>query len=143
MLHFVISDALCNKSLSHSVISDALCNDSLSHFVIKLLCRTLWYEICQKSLQNWTVTLCNKIITCILLVTLKIKIYHISTSTRLMATTLDRLYPMITWPYEVLWLIKNDISPLPRGLWLANLTRRRPNTCCLGLELYQLINWLT
>ena len=125
MLHFVISDALCNNSLSHSVISDALCNDSLSHFVIKLHCRTLWYEIRQKSLQNWTVTLCNKIIICILLVTLKIKIYHISTSTRLMATTLDRLDPMITWPHEVMWLIKNDKSTLPQSLWLSNLTRWR------------------
>ena len=30
---------------------------------------------------------------------------------------------MITWLHEVTWLIKNDISPLPRGPWLPNLTR--------------------
>ena len=42
-----------------------------------------------------------------------------------MATTLGRLDLLVTWPHEVTWLIKNDISPLPRGLWLAKLTRRR------------------
>ena len=42
-----------------------------------------------------------------------------------MATTLARLDPLVTWPHEVTWLIKNDISPLPRGLWLAKLTRWR------------------
>ena len=73
-------------------------------------------------------------IICILLLTLNIKIDHISTSTRLMATTLgwrmsqadgpqlvklpDRA---ITWPHEVTWQIKNDISPLIRGLWLLIL----------------------
>ena len=41
---------------------------------------------------------------------------HISTSTRLMATTLGKFDPMITWPHEVTRLIKNDISQLPRGL---------------------------
>ena len=37
---------------------------------------------------------------------IKIKIDQISTSTRLMVTTLGRLHPMITWPYQVTWLIK-------------------------------------
>ena len=40
-----------------------------------------------------------------------------------MVTTLGRLDPMITWLHEVTWLIKNDISPLPRGPWLPNVTR--------------------
>ena len=31
-------------------------------------------------------------------------------------TTLGRLNPIITWPHEVTWLIKNDISSLTRGL---------------------------
>ena len=61
MSHTVLADALCNKSMSHFVIADTLCNNNLSHFVIKLLCCTLQYEICQKSQQNWVVTLCNKI----------------------------------------------------------------------------------
>ena len=29
---------------------------------------------------------------------------------------------MITWWHEVTWLIKNDISPFPRGPWLPNMT---------------------
>ena len=96
------------------------------HFVITV-CHTLSYEICQKSSPNWIVTHCNKIIICIciLLLTLKIKTDHISISTKLMVTTLDRLDPMITWSHEVTWLIKNDTSPLPRGPWLPNLTRWR------------------
>ena len=79
-----------------------------------------------KKPRNWIVTLCNKIIIRILLPTLKIKIDHISTSTRLMFTTLGRTtlskvtYPAITWPHEVMWQTKNDISPLPRRLWLPN-----------------------
>ena len=80
-----------NGVTSHFVIPDALCNNSLPHFVIKLLSPTLQYEICQKSLRNCIVTLSNRIIIRILLLTLKMKIYHISTSTRLMATTLGRL----------------------------------------------------
>ena len=92
---------------------------------MKLLCCTLQYEICQKRLRIWIVTLCNKIIICILLLTLKIKVGHVSTSRRRMATTLGRLDPLVTWPHEVTWLIKNDISSLPRGLWLAKLTRWR------------------
>ena len=40
-----------------------------------------------------------------------------------MVTTLGRLDSMITWSYEVTWLIKNDISPLPRGPSLPNFTR--------------------
>ena len=42
-----------------------------------------------------------------------------------MVTTIGRLDPIITWSHEVTWLIKNDISPLPRGTWLPNLTRWR------------------
>ena len=60
---------------------------------------------------------------CILLLALKIKTDCFSTSTRLIVTTLGRLDPMSTWLHEVTWLIKNDISPLPRGPWLPNLTR--------------------
>ena len=52
-----------------------------------------------------------------------IKTDHISTSTRFMVTLLGRLDPMITWSHEVTWLIKSEISPLPRGPWLPNLTR--------------------
>ena len=69
------------------------------------------------------VTLCNKIIICIPILTLKIKKDHISTSARLMGTILGRFHPLITWPHEVTWLTKNDISPLPRALWLPNLAR--------------------
>ena len=42
-----------------------------------------------------------------------------------MVTTLGRLDSMITGSHEVTWLIKNDISPLPRGTWLPYLTRWR------------------
>ena len=81
----------------------------MGHFVI---------QICQKSLRNWIFTLCNKIIIWILHLTLKIKTDYISTSTKLMVTTLGRINPLIMWSHEVTWLIKNDISPLPRGPWL-------------------------
>ena len=67
--HFVVPDALCNKNLSHFVMPDALCNNNLSHFVIKLLCYFFQYEISQKSLRNWVVTLCNKTIISICLPT--------------------------------------------------------------------------
>ena len=40
-----------------------------------------------------------------------------------MATTLGRLDPLVKWPHEVTWLIKSDISPSLRGLWLPKLTR--------------------
>ena len=83
--HFVITLTLCN--------TDTLCNNSLSYFVIKLLYRTLQYEICQK-LQNCIVTFCNKIIICILLLTLKIKIDQISTFTR---------HGHHTWQTELSW----------------------------------------
>ena len=66
------------------------------------------------------------------------RIYHISTSTKLMVSIFGRLVsspegtqpaklrdPAITWPHEVMWQIKNDISPLPRRLWLPNLERKR------------------
>ena len=82
----------------------------MGHFVI---------QICQKSLRNWIFTLCNKIIIWILHLTLKIKTDYISTSTKLMVTTLGRINPLIMRSHEVTWLIKNDISPLPRGPWLA------------------------
>ena len=78
--------------------------------------------MCQKSLRNWIVTLCNKIIICIPILTLDIKIDHISIFTRRIVITLGRLHPMIAWPHEVTWLIKNDISPLLRGLWLPHLS---------------------
>ena len=40
-----------------------------------------------------------------------------------MATTLGRLDPLVTWPHEVTWLIKSDISPCLPGLCLPKLTR--------------------
>ena len=40
-----------------------------------------------------------------------------------MATTLGRLDSLVTWPYEATWIIKSDISPSLRGLWLPKLTR--------------------
>ena len=78
-----------------------------------------------KSQRNWIVTLRAKIIICNLILTLKITIDHISISTRLKSTLHDRLDPVIMWPYEVVWLIKNDLSLLPQGLCLPNLTRWR------------------
>ena len=78
-----------------------------------------------KSLRNWIVTLRAKIIMCNLILTLKITIDHNSISTRLMSTLHDRHDPVIMWPYEVVWLIKNNISLLPQGLCLPNLTRWR------------------
>ena len=66
----------------------------MQHFVIRNM---------SKNLRNWIVTLCNKKITCILLLTLKIKIDHISTSTRLIVTKLGRLVTTtskVTWPYD-------------------------------------------
>ena len=39
-----------------------------------------------------------------------------------MVTTHGRRHPMITWTHKVTWQIKDDISPLPLGLWLPNLT---------------------
>ena len=42
-----------------------------------------------------------------------------------MVNTLGRLHTMITWLHEVTWLIKNNISPLPWGLWLPHLTMWR------------------
>ena len=42
-----------------------------------------------------------------------------------MTTTLGRLDPLVTWSHEVTWLIKNDISSCPRGLWQPKLTRSR------------------
>ena len=58
----------------------------------------------------WIATLCHKIIICILLLTLKIKTGHISTSRRRMATTLGRLDPLVTWSHEATWLIKTIAS---------------------------------
>ena len=40
-----------------------------------------------------------------------------------MATTLGRRDPLVTWLHEVTWLIKSDISPPLRGLWLRKFTR--------------------
>ena len=80
-----------------------------------------------KKPRNWIVTFCNKIIIRILLPTLKIKIYHISTSTQ------DLCLPHLAGPHSAKWRTlrsrghmkscdkkKNDISPLPRRLWLPN-----------------------
>ena len=103
-----------------------------------------------KSLRNWIVTLRAKIIICNLILTLKITIDHISISTRLMSTLHDRLDPVIMWPYEVVWLIKNDISLLPQGLCLPDLTRWRfivkDNHSWSLLKFWscdQVIKWLT
>ena len=105
-------------NFSHFVIPDALCNNSLPHFVIKLPCCTLQYNICQKRLLNWSATLCKKIIICILLPILKIKISYISTSTRVTyshhtwqtgklswGTTTNK----VTWRHEVTWQAKKII----------------------------------
>ena len=40
-----------------------------------------------------------------------------------MAITLGRLDPLVTWAHKVTWLIKSDMSPCLRGLWLPKLTR--------------------
>ena len=124
--------------MSHFVIPDALCNNNLSHSVIKLLCCFLQYKIFQKSLRNWVVTLCNKIIISICLPTF-------------LPSSIISLLPQDLWPpylvgwgfkvkdrleqghltlwsrgQVITWQMKKVIFPLPRGLRLLNVTGRKP-----------------
>ena len=65
-----------------------------------------------------------------------------------MATTLGRLDPLVKWPHEVTWLIKSDIYPSLRGLWLPKLTRwmfilkgHHPLSLLMFWSRYQVITW--
>ena len=114
-------------------VPGALCNNNLSHFVIKLLFCTLHFVICQKRLQNWTALLCNKIVISIYLSYLPgsylyfHKNYDCHTwkagefSWR---TTSNK----VTWPFDHMVRWSSDkwktLFPLPRSLWLLNLTGR-------------------
>ena len=72
---------------------------------------------------------------CSQVITWQMKKRYIFTSTRPIATKLDREVAsdgkmsvtkphnlFITWIYQVTWQIKNAISPIPRDLWPPNLT---------------------
>ena len=58
-----------------------------------------------------------------------------------MATPHGRLDPVITSPYEVTWLIKNNISPLPRGLCHHSLIHHSLSILTLW-SCDQVITWL-
>ena len=100
--YFVIPNALCNNSLSLFAVTDSLYNNNLSHFVISCfvaLCNTNM----QKSLRNWNVTLCNKIILSIYLLTF-------------LLTFLPTLDIVLTLKTGLV------ISRLPQDLWPPDLT---------------------
>ena len=103
-------------------------------------CFTLQYKICQKSLRNWVATLCDKIIMYLpfylppsYLISLlpqdlwppyltgwwvKLKDYHQQNQVTL---SLESHVFLVMWDT---WQMKNVMFPIPRSLWLLNLTGR-------------------